>query len=225
MPSVSPQCGRILDVGCGAGQTLIASHLSSSVVAIGVDKDFSALTLGKQLKRSIHFVCSAGEQLPLADGYFDLVISRVAVPYMHIPTALAEMARVMKPGGNLWIALHPFSMAWQGLLRSFCKLDLTGFLGGLFVITNGLAFHIAGKLFRLPFSRSRSYESFQTSKSIRRTLDSVGLGDIEISKGRHFVVTARRLPSLFLAEEQNKKPGRVHRLIHGHILGRPHSSH
>src|SRR5262249_23643553 len=113
------------------------------------------------LTRSIHFVCSVGEQLPFADGYFDLVISRLALPYMQIPRALAEMARVMKPGGNLWIALHPFSMVWHGLLRSFCKLDLRGFWGGLFVSANGLAFHIAGQLFRFPFG-SRSYESFQT---------------------------------------------------------------
>ena len=194
MPTVSPQCRSVLDVGCGAGQTLIASRLSSSVVAIGVDKDLSALTVGKQLTRSIHFVCSSGEQLPFIDGYFDLVVSRVAVPYMEIPRAMAEMARVMSPSGHLWIVLHPLSMVWRELLRSFYKLNLAGSLGRLFVIANGLAFQIAGVLFRLPFG-SRSCESFQTSKSIFRTLKTVGLDDIKISKGRHFVVTARRRPS------------------------------
>ena len=43
----------ILDVGCGAGQTLIACDLSSDVLACGLDIDSEALALGKTLSRQI----------------------------------------------------------------------------------------------------------------------------------------------------------------------------
>jgi hypothetical protein len=87
MPTISRECNRILHVGYGGGQTLIASQLGPHVVAIGVDKDYVALKLGKQLTPSIHFVCSDGEQLPFEEDCFDLVMSRVSLPYMHIPKA------------------------------------------------------------------------------------------------------------------------------------------
>lgn len=191
MPIVSGEHKRILDVGCGAGQTLIASHLSPDVVAVGVDRDFAALHLGKQLGTHIHFVCAAGERLPFVSGCFDLVISRVSLPYMHIPKALAEIARVIKPCGNLWIVLHPFPMVWRELVHSFRKLNVVDVLFRLYVLANGLAFHIASKQFRFPFGRHRC-ESFQTGRGISRALYAAGFADIEIRRERFFVVSAKK---------------------------------
>ena len=48
---------------------------------------------------NIRLVCAAGENLPFADERFDLVFSRVALPYMDINRALREIARVLKRGG------------------------------------------------------------------------------------------------------------------------------
>ena len=46
MPRVESRHRRILDIGCGAGQTLIGSNLSDNVMAVGVDVDHAALALG-----------------------------------------------------------------------------------------------------------------------------------------------------------------------------------
>ena len=100
MPVIPPGVTSILDVGCGAGQTLIASRLRPAVRAVGVDPDFEALALGRRLGAPVHLVHACGESLPFAADSFDMVISRVAVPYMRRGSALAEMARVLRPGGH-----------------------------------------------------------------------------------------------------------------------------
>src|SRR4051812_34729894 len=73
MPRVEPRHRRILDIGCGAGQTLIGSNLSRGIVAVGIDVDHSALVLGKGLSPSIHFVSGRGESLPFRNSFYDLV--------------------------------------------------------------------------------------------------------------------------------------------------------
>ncbi len=89
---------RILDIGCGAGQTLIATQPSG--YCFGIDIDPEALQLGRTQTDCIDFTQGVGEALPFRTGSFDLVISRVATPYMHIATALAEMRRVLEPGAD-----------------------------------------------------------------------------------------------------------------------------
>ena len=121
MPAIRSEHRRILDVGCGAGQTLIASRLDAEVTAVGIDCDERALLLGRQLNPGIRLIRARGESLPLASGFFDLAISRVALPYMRTDAALAEMARVLRAGGDLWIVLHPFSMVWDELKASLAR--------------------------------------------------------------------------------------------------------
>src|SRR5690242_7100185 len=94
LPNVETKHRRILEVGCGAGQTLIGSSLGKQVLAVGLDTDETAVALGKQLTSTVRFVVGEGESLPFADGSFDLVICRVALPYMRVAKALAEMSRV-----------------------------------------------------------------------------------------------------------------------------------
>lgn len=48
----------------------------------------------------------AAEQLPFADGYFDLVTSQYAIEYSDMARSVPEVARVLKPGGIFCAVLH-----------------------------------------------------------------------------------------------------------------------
>ena len=198
MPKIEPHHRSVLDVGCGAGQTLIASDLSSEVVAVGVDLDHSALRVGRELDAGLKLTCAKGERLPFRSAIFDLVISRAAMPYMHVERTLAEMSRVLRPGGDLWISLHPASMLFSDLRANLFQLRLRRVLYGLYVIANGVTLHLVGKQFAIPFRRGH-YESFQTERGIARALKRAGFADIRIDRSRCFVVAARKQSVSFSA--------------------------
>ena len=190
MPKIRPHHRRILDVGCGAGQTLIASGLAADVTAIGIDSDASALRLGRRLDKRIGFVCAQGESLPLASDHFDLVISRVSLPYMRRRAALAEMARVLRPGGDAWFVLHPAARLKRELASCVKRGDIRQALHRLYVMGNGALATFTGREFPSPVSGR--YESFQTEEAIRRELEALGFVEIAVERRAFFVVTARK---------------------------------
>jgi ubiquinone/menaquinone biosynthesis C-methylase UbiE len=191
MPVVEERHRRILDVGCGAGQTLIGSKLSNGVFAVGIDPDYSALSLGKQLTPAIHFINGRGDSLPFRNDSFDLVICRVSLPYMHIPRALSEMARVTSAGGDLWLVLHPFSMTAKEVGANLTHFQLKAGLYRLWVLMNGLALNMVGTQWHWPGDPNR-YETWQTNSGMKRALLAAGYDRIHIDRGNHFVITATR---------------------------------
>ena len=191
LPEVPPSCRAILDVGGGAGQTLLALSIEGAELLVSLDPDPESLSLGRELSESIKFVRGRGESLPFNDDSFDLVISRVAIPYMKIADVLSEMARVTRPGGTLWATLHPFSMTLGELADHLKRAELKGAIYRLYILANGLTLHLFGRQFRWPFSGGR-YESCQSSRGIARSLAAAGFTDIRIDKRRFFVVTARK---------------------------------
>jgi ubiquinone/menaquinone biosynthesis C-methylase UbiE len=105
--------------------------------------------------------CASGEALPFRDQSFDFLFSRVALPYMNIPVALAEFRRVLKPGAGLWLSLHPLSMlSWKSALTSVRRFPFE-----IYRLTNTAALRWGGFQFRYPL-RSSYMESYQTAASI-----------------------------------------------------------
>jgi SAM-dependent methyltransferase len=188
-PALQNDFASILDIGCGVGQGLLSLELNDHVFACGADIDEAALRHGKELAPGIHFVCTEGERLPLRDLSFDFVMSRVALPYMHIPKALAEIARVIKPGGKIWFSLHPWSTAYDGLIQGIRSISLKNTLYRLYVIVNGGSFHFIGRQFRFPLNRRRC-ESFQTVVGMSRAMTKAGFVEVSVKPGRRFIVTA-----------------------------------
>jgi len=193
MPRILSEHRRILDIGCGAGQTLIASRLDAHVTAIGIDLDRKALELGRHIDGRVAYVQARGEQLPLASDTFDLVISRVSLPYMNVRGALAELARVLAPGGTAWFVLHPLSKALRELGESVRALEWRTALHRLYVLANGALLHVAGFDLPSPFSGRR--ESFQTEARVRAELEALGFEDVQVKCRKFFVVTARKRAS------------------------------
>ena len=176
----------ILDIGCGAGQTIIA--LGAGRRSVGVDVDLSALrhAASGAMGESLRVTGALGEQLPFCDGAFDYVFSRVAIPYMDIPVALAEMHRVLRPGGTLWLALHPLAIP----LQQFRRGNLKGQIYAAYTVINGLWFHLTGRTFGLNKGRR---ESIQTERGMRLALRRAGFSSLRFQRTPlHFIVTATR---------------------------------
>ena len=100
---------RVVDVGCGAGiDSLIAARMvGPDGGVIGVDMTESMLEKAKAAAKdldNVEFRIGFGEELPVPDGWADVVISNGVVnlmPDKH--EVLTEMARVLKPGGRIQI--------------------------------------------------------------------------------------------------------------------------
>jgi ubiquinone/menaquinone biosynthesis C-methylase UbiE len=134
----------------------------------------------------IRVAAAKGEHLPFADRTFDFVYSRVALPYMNIPAALAEMHRVLRPGGRLWLTLHTIDIP----AAQFRRGNLKGKIYAAYTVLNGLWFHVSGRTFR--FLRGLC-ESIQTERGMRIALSRAGFSNIEFRRTtHHFTVTAAR---------------------------------
>lgn len=192
LPIVPANCARVLDVGCGAGQTLLALNLPPTTEAWGVDVDHSAIALGKQLAPHFHLTVASGEQLPAEIGDVDFAYSRVALPYMEIHLALAEMARVMRPGGTLWLALHPARMTLNECLDAVKHRQVRDFLARLYVLANGAWFWLTGRTFAAPWG-VRHTESWQSIRGMKLALARAGLEMTSVTRSAHFIMTARRI--------------------------------
>jgi ArsR family transcriptional regulator len=98
--------GRVLDVGTGTGR-LLELLGPRATTALGIDASRDMLALARsRLGRAGLAHCSVRladmYRLPLPDGSFDLVVLQMVLHYAEDPAAaLAEAARVLRPGGCL----------------------------------------------------------------------------------------------------------------------------
>ena len=101
------QADRALDVGCGAGlSTAALAALARKVV--GLEPIPTMLTHRRTVAPDAGFVIGQAEQLPLAGRSFDLVAAAGSLNYTDLPTALAEIARVLTDDGTF--LLYDFSV-------------------------------------------------------------------------------------------------------------------
>lgn len=102
---------RVVDVGCGAGlDTMIAAHqVGPTGHVIGIDMTPAMLARAESAAAAAGYAhvelrAGYGEALPVRDEWADVVISNGVLNLMPDKTAaLAEMARVLRPGGRLQI--------------------------------------------------------------------------------------------------------------------------
>ena len=100
--AVAPVAGeRILDVAAGTGTSSVAlARSGAGVIAL----DFSAgmVAEGRRKHKKIEFVEGDAEKLPFPDNQFDAVTISFGLRNVNEPkVALAEMYRVLKPGGRV----------------------------------------------------------------------------------------------------------------------------
>jgi ubiquinone/menaquinone biosynthesis C-methylase UbiE len=173
-----PQPVRVLDLGCGRGQDLAAWGVTASDKITGLDINVDSLAIAKRFP-SRTYVEGSGECLRFEDGSFERVISAIALPYMNIQEALAEVHRVLVPGGGLSLSLHLPSFTISELVHNALPRPVPT-LFRLYVIANGLWFHCTGRT--VGFLNART-ESFQTERGIRLALKRAGFVDPSFRRG------------------------------------------
>ncbi len=101
-----------VDVGGGAGY-LTAALRAAGARCVLVDAD--AGELAWRGPPSPGAVVADGTRLPMADGAADLVVSSNVLEHVPAPYALVEeMARVLRPGGHLWLSFTNWLGPWGG---------------------------------------------------------------------------------------------------------------
>jgi ubiquinone/menaquinone biosynthesis C-methylase UbiE len=106
---VGPAAGRVLEMGCGNGLNFEHYRRASRVVAL--EPDPTMLGLARPRARAtpvpVTLVRGAGEALPFPDGLFDTVVASLVLCSVQAPSGAAEeMARVLRPGGELRFLEH-----------------------------------------------------------------------------------------------------------------------
>jgi SAM-dependent methyltransferase len=101
-----------LDVGCGEGRFCRALR-QHNVDVIGIDPTHDLITVARERDTSGTYLKATADILPFRNGVFDLVVSYLTlIDIPNYQAAIAEMARVLKPGGFLLIAnLNSFNTA------------------------------------------------------------------------------------------------------------------
>ncbi len=97
----------VLDVGCGDGQvSRLAATLGAKVV--GIDPTWNCVRVANERGGGV-FARAGAAQLPFADATFDAVVACLVFEHIReVDDAIAEVARVLQPGGRFCFFLnHP----------------------------------------------------------------------------------------------------------------------
>lgn len=204
-PTIRPD-DKALDLGGGSGNTYVgmAGLAGRYPGAMRVCMDISAKVIAygiRRFGRDIQFLVGDGATIPFPDSIFNLVFSRVALPYMNIPRTAAEAHRTLVAGGVFWITPHFRDHAMDGhrkdavnyLLRADAagtprwrtwKPRLKMWLHRTYVLLNGYLFEHTGLL--VPYLNGR-YESWQSLRSMQTVLQRAGF-DFSYEETEHHTV-------------------------------------
>lgn len=124
----------VLDLGCGGGRyALSVSRTAAHATGLDISENFIKIASGKVAPgMRVDFLVGDATSLPFPDASFDAVVSLGMFEYLADPTPfLAEIRRVLKPGGEFLFICHnsgyrysllPFGAALRALAVRALKL-------------------------------------------------------------------------------------------------------
>jgi arsenite methyltransferase len=97
---------RVLDVGVGPGflAAEMAREVGADGMVAGIDVSESMLAIAKGQDAAIDLRAGSAGSIPYPDAGFDVAVSTQVLEYVvDVPVALAELHRVVRPGGRILI--------------------------------------------------------------------------------------------------------------------------
>jgi len=120
---------QVLDVACGTGALTraVAERVGAGGAVVGLDPNPGMLAVARRTVPNVEWIEAAAEALPFADERFDAVVSQFGCMFFaDQPRALGEMWRVLRPQGQLAVAV------WDALSHSPGYAVVGELLGELF---------------------------------------------------------------------------------------------
>ena len=120
-----PLAGQhIVELGCGAAQlsrALLVRHADSRVTGLEVDERQHAKNLAAP-QAGLTFIAAGAQAIPFPDASFDLALMLKSLHHVPVPLmaqALGEVARVVRPGGHLYVSEPVYGGAFNEVIRVF----------------------------------------------------------------------------------------------------------
>jgi SAM-dependent methyltransferase len=100
---------RVLDVGTGEGQVARLAAAGGATRVVGIDPTWAQVREAVARGGPPHYLRAEAAGLPFADGAFDAVVACLVFEHIHeMDASIAEVARVLRPGGTFALLLnHP----------------------------------------------------------------------------------------------------------------------
>jgi len=172
---------RVLEIGCGRGEfaAWLAAHPAAPQRVVAADVSPVAVRKGREWaagRAAVRWLVGDIEWIAHAGGTFDTVISCETVEHLHHPgRAVAELARVLRSGGRLFLTTPNYLGPW-GLYRGYLRL-------------RGRRFTETGQ----PVNR------FTTIPRTRRWIGAAGLTVRRTDAEGHYLLLPGRAPRRLLA--------------------------
>jgi ubiquinone/menaquinone biosynthesis C-methylase UbiE len=125
------QLDNLAEFGCGTGfYTQVLAGKADSVVATDLSPGMLALAKDKIKATNVTFQAEDCQKTSLPDGAFDTAFISLVIHFTEPDKTLAEMHRILKPGGTLIIAnLDPRALNGLARVRCLIRILYHGFTG------------------------------------------------------------------------------------------------
>lgn len=115
---------EIIELGCGnarMARALLQRYPGCRVTGLEVDERQHAKNLASP-QEGLRFIAAGAESIPLADASFDLALMLKSLHHVPMPLmaqALGEVARVLRPGGHLYVSEPIYDGALNEVIKLF----------------------------------------------------------------------------------------------------------
>ena len=201
---------EILELGCGAAalaRALLQREPSTRLTGLEVDERQHAKNVSAPQDR-LHFALGGAQAIPFADARFDLVLMLKSLHHVPVPLmakALAEVARVLKPGGHLYVSEPVYAGPFNEVVKLFNDEEVVRRFAQAAVdeaLRSGPWTQVDERRFQMPV-RFDSFEEFDR-KLMRPTF-----ADHRIDEAKQAQVRAAFMPHLGPDGAQFQRPMHV----------------